>query len=131
MGGAVQRPNAIRQVALAAGPDLDATLAYWRDILLVPTHARFDPPGIAFVMIGGVRLFFSATNKPATTYLDIADIDSFCAGITVKGVDIAIPAELVHTDMAGQFGPAGESEWMAFVKDPAGNTIALVERKPS
>ncbi|TIV62877.1 MAG: glyoxalase, partial [Mesorhizobium sp.] len=26
------------------------------------------------------------------------------------------------------FGPAGESEWMAFLKDPAGNTIGLVER---
>jgi hypothetical protein len=37
---------------------------------------------------------------------------------------------LVHRDAAGEFGPAGESEWMAFLKDPAGNTIGLVERKP-
>ena len=37
--------------------------------------------------------------------------------------------ELVHIDTAGQFGPAGENEWMAFLKDPAGNMIGLVERR--
>ena len=38
------------------------------------------------------------------------------------------PPAVMHVDSAGQFGPAGEAEWMAFLKDPAGNTIGLVDR---
>jgi catechol 2,3-dioxygenase-like lactoylglutathione lyase family enzyme len=41
------RPTAFRQVALAAGRDLDATLAFWRDVLGLATHAVFEPPGIS------------------------------------------------------------------------------------
>ena len=46
------------------------------------------------------------------------------------GVPFTAPPTLVHRDAEGLFGPAGESEWMAFLKDPAGNTIGLVERHP-
>ncbi len=37
--------GAVRQVALSAGRSLDATLAFWSDVLGVPLHARYDPPG--------------------------------------------------------------------------------------
>ena len=47
------------------------------------------------------------------------------------GVPFTAPPALVHRDTEGTFGPPGESEWMAFLKDPAGNTIGLVERHPS
>ena len=42
----------------------------------------------------------------------------------------AMPAR-VHVDRDGLFGTAGEEEWMAFLKDPAGNTVGLVERRTS
>jgi hypothetical protein len=48
----------------------------------------------------------------------------------VAGTSLTATPALVHRDTEGQFGPAGESEWMAFLKDPAGNTIGLVERHP-
>ena len=51
--------GAVRQVALSAGRDLDATLAFWREVLGTTVHARFDPPGIAFIMAGDVRLLFT------------------------------------------------------------------------
>ena len=35
----------------------------------------------------------------------------------------------IYTDSEGYFGPSGETEWMAFVKDPSGNLVGLVERK--
>ena len=92
-------------------------------------HARFDPPGIAFILAGGVRLFFTGGVPPATVYLDIEDLDAFHAAAAAKGVAFTTAPALVHRDMEGQFGPAGESEWMAFLKDPAGNTIGLVERQ--
>lgn len=119
----------LRQVALAAGPDLDATLAFWNSMLGMPTHARFDPPGIAFIYAGTVRLFFSAGSAPGTIYLDVPDIEHLHADLSRRGVAFDSPPTLLHTDTAGQFGPAGESEWMAFLKDPARNTIGLVTRR--
>jgi len=125
---AVAAPTALRQVALAAG-DMDATLSFWNDALGLPCHARFAPPGIAFIVIGGTRLFFADNNRPATVYLQVPDVERFCERLTGKGVDLAAPPSRVHVDAEGLFGPAGEAEWMAFVNDPAGNTVGLIERR--
>ncbi|QIA23225.1 VOC family protein [Mesorhizobium sp. AA22] len=121
--------GAVRQVALSAGRDLDATLAFWRDVLGLAVHARYDPPGIAFIMAGGVRLLFTDGVPAGTVYLDIAGLDDFHASAKAAGVPFTAPPMLVHRDTEGLFGAAGESEWMAFLKDPAGNTIGLVERQ--
>ncbi|TIS54063.1 MAG: glyoxalase [Mesorhizobium sp.] len=123
--------GAVRQVALSAGRDLDATLAFWRDVLGMSLHARFDSPGIAFIMAGDVRLFFTDGIPAGTVYLDIAGLDHFHTSAKAAGVPFTALPTLVHRDTEGQFGPAGESEWMAFLKDPAGNTIGLVERLPA
>lgn len=125
------RPTAFRQVALAAGRDLDATLAFWSGVLGLSIHALFDPPGIAFIRVGDVRLLFSGGTPQATVYLDMPDLDAFCRNASAEGVAFTAMPSLVHIDTQGQFGTAGESEWMAFLKDPAGNTIGLVERRPS
>ncbi|MEI9423404.1 glyoxalase [Mesorhizobium sp. Cs1299R1N1] len=123
--------GAVRQVALSAGRDLDATLAFWRDVLGMSVHARYDPPGIAFIMAGDVRLLFTDGIPAGTIYLDSVGLEAFHAEARAAGIPFTAPPTLVHRDTEGQFGPAGESEWMAFIKDPAGNTIGLVERLPS
>ncbi|MER8866983.1 glyoxalase [Mesorhizobium sp. M0751] len=122
--------GAVRQVALSAGRDLDATLAFWREVLGMSLHARFDPPGIAFILAGDVRLLFTDGLPAGTVYLDISGLDEFHASAKAAGVPFTAPPALVHRDTEGLFGQAGESEWMAFLKDPAGNTIGLVERHP-
>ncbi|AMY00829.1 VOC family protein [Mesorhizobium ciceri] len=122
--------GAVRQIALSAGRDLDVTLAFWRDVLGMAVHARFDPPGIAFIMAGEIRLLFTDGVPAGTVYLDISGLDQFHASAAAARVPFTAPPTLVHRDTDGQFGPAGESEWMAFLKDPAGNTIGLVERHP-
>ena len=123
--------GAVRQVALSAGRDLDLTLAFWRDVLGLNVHARYDPPGMAFIMAGDVRLLFTDGVPAGTVYLDIAGLETFHAEAKAAGIPFTAPPTLVHRDTEGTFGPAGESEWMAFLKDPAGNTIGLVERFPS
>ncbi|MER8767830.1 VOC family protein [Mesorhizobium sp. M0092] len=122
--------GAVRQIALSAGRDLDATLAFWREVLGMSLHARFDPPGIAFIMAGDVRLLFTDGLPAGTVYLGISDLEEFHASARAAGVPFTAPPALVHRDTEGLFGQAGESEWMAFLKDPAGNTIGLVERHP-
>ena len=121
--------GAVRQVALASGRDLDRTLAFWHDVLGMPLHSRFDPPGIAFIMAGPVRLLFTDGLPAGTVYLDMDGLDEFCAEAQARGVAFTALPSLVHRDRDGQFGTAGEEEWMAFLKDPAGNTIGLVERR--
>ena len=125
----MKAPTAVRQVALSAGRDLDRTLNFWRDCLGLAVHARFDPPGIAFIIVGGVRLFFSDGLPAGTVYLDIEGLEGFCAEAERHGAAFTAKPALVHRDREGQFGAAGEEEWMAFLKDPGGNTIGLVERK--
>jgi catechol 2,3-dioxygenase-like lactoylglutathione lyase family enzyme len=125
MGGLAASPTALRQVALAGGGDLDETLDFWRDVLGLQTHARFDPPGIAFIMIGSVRLFFAGGTPPATVYLDEPELLTFADAAVGADVPLMSPPAVMHVDSAG------EAEWMAFLKDPAGNTIGLVARKPA
>jgi catechol 2,3-dioxygenase-like lactoylglutathione lyase family enzyme len=120
--------GAVRQVALSAGRDLDTTLAFWLHVLGMGVHARYDPPGIAFIMAGDVRLFFTDGVPAGTVYLDIAGLEAFHAEAKASGIPFTAPPALVHHDTEGLFGSAGESEWMAFLKDPAGNTVGLVER---
>ena len=129
MAGPAASPTGVRQVALAAGRDLDRTLDFWRDCIGLPLHARFDPPGIAFIMAGGVRLFFSDGLPPGTVYLDVEGLEAFCAEAQARGAAFTALPAMVHHDREGLFGPAGDQEWMAFLKDPAGNTIGLVERR--
>ncbi len=121
--------GAVRQVALSAGRDLNATLAFWREVLGLTVHSRFDPPGIAFIMAGETRLLFTDGVQPGTVYLDISGLEGFHAAAAASGVPFTAAPALVHHDKEGLFGPPGESEWMAFLKDPGGNTIGLVERK--
>ncbi len=129
MAGPASSPTGFRQVALAAGRDLDRTLKFWSEFIGLPVHARYDPPGIAFILAGDVRLMFTGGLSPATVYLDVEDIFGTCAALKAKGAAMTHDPAIVHIDTAGQFGPAGENEWMAFLKDPAGNTIGLVERR--
>ena len=86
-------------------------------------------PGIAFILVGGVRLFFADGVPAGTVYLDIDGLDAFATMRPRRGAAFTAMPALVHVDRDGQFGPAGENEWMAFLKDPAGNTIGLVERR--
>ena len=129
MTGPAGSPTGVRQVALSAGRDVDRTLAFWHDCLGLALHSRFDPPGIAFIIVGGVRLFFSDGLPAGTVYLDVAGLDAFVEAAVGRGAAFTAMVARVHVDREGLFGAAGEEEWMAFLKDPAGNTIGLVERR--
>ena len=62
-------------------------------------------------------------------YLSVDGIDAAYDTLRARGVEFLGAPHLIHRDDAGQFGEAGEEEWMAFFNDPDGNTLALVERR--
>ena len=121
----------LHQVGLRVA-DLDAAEAFYRDVLGARFVARFDPPGLLFFDFDGVRVLFERGEASGgVLYLWCEDIDAAVADLQAKGVAIESGPHAIHTDDAGTFGPAGETEWMAFFEDPSGNTVALATRRRS
>jgi catechol 2,3-dioxygenase-like lactoylglutathione lyase family enzyme len=119
----------LHQVALTA-INLDASVAFYRDVLGLRFLGRFDPPGIAFFNLGGgARLMLSVTSSQATLYFLVEDVDAAVKELRKRNVQFLHAPALVHRDEAGQFGKKGVEEWMAFFKDPSGNLVGLVERR--
>ncbi len=120
--------RSIRQVAQRAS-DLDRAVEFYRDTLGVPFLARFDPPGLAFFQLGGVRLMLEASAPPATLYFAVDDIEATSEELRKRGVAFEQEPQLIHRDDEGTFGTAGEEEWMAFFRDPDGNLLAITSRQ--
>ena len=118
----------LHQVALKA-TDLDASVAFYRDTLGLPLIARFDPPGLAFFAMAGTRLMLSANSTEATLYFSVADLAAAVVALEAKGVAFAQKPVMIHRDEAGNFGKPGGEEWMAFLRDPSGNLLALAARR--
>ena len=119
----------LRQVAQLA-TDLDASVRFYGDVLGLPLMGRFDPPGLALLDLGNdTRLLLEPGASPSTLYLAVGDLDAACAELADGGVVIESGPNMVHQDADGLFGPAGGEEWMAFIRDPAGNLVWLVERR--
>ncbi|MGI8685792.1 MAG: VOC family protein [Acidimicrobiales bacterium] len=118
----------LHQVAQKAD-DLDASVAFYTDVLGLELIARFDPPGLAFVRLGDTRLLLERSAPPATLYLRVADIQAAYGALADRGVVFEDEPHLIHRDDEGTFGPAGEEEWMTFFRDPAGNLLALASRR--
>lgn len=117
-----------QQVSLPVA-DLGRAIAFYRDKLALRLIASFDPPGLAFFDIGGVRLLLSrgkdAKPSSGTLYLRVADILAAERSLVAAGIAFEVPPALVHRDAAGQFGPAGSEEWMGFFRDPDGHLLAI------
>ena len=110
--------------------NLDASVAFYRDVLGLRLIARFDPPGLAFFSLGGgTRLMLSATASAATLYFLVNDLKTAYRDFQKRGVSFLQPPAMIHRDEAGEFGKKGVEEWMAFFRDPSGNILALVERR--
>jgi methylmalonyl-CoA/ethylmalonyl-CoA epimerase len=124
------RLRGLHQVGQRA-TDLDRAVSFYQDVLGFTFVAKFDPPGLAFFDLGNVRLLLENGSHSSVLYLDVEDIDTAYATLQARGVEFVAAPHLVFRDDNGQFGAAGEEEWMAFFQDPDGNTLALLERRPA
>ena len=118
----------LAQVALRA-TDLDRAEAFWSDLLGTPPTGRFEPPGLLFFDLEGTRLLLEGAAPASMLYLEVPDVraalDRLAGRVTVVTEPHAI---FTHEDDA--LGPAGTTEWQAFVTDPEGNQVALVSFDP-
>ncbi len=110
--------------------DLDRAAAFYADLLGRAPGARFDPPGLVFfVLPGGVRLLLERGIPATRLYLGVADLEGTVGRLAAAGRVVHEGPHHVFAHTDDTLGPAGTTEWMAFVEDSEGNVIGLVERR--
>jgi methylmalonyl-CoA/ethylmalonyl-CoA epimerase len=120
----------LHQVAQHA-EDLERATAFYSRLLDAEPVASFDPPGLVFFDLDGVRLLLDRAAPSALVYLAVEDVRAATAHLRVDGVEVLTQPHVIFRDDEGTFGAAEHDEWMAFIKDSEGNTIGLASRHPS
>jgi predicted enzyme related to lactoylglutathione lyase len=116
----------IGQIATRAR-DLDRAVAFYRDVLGLPFLYRFGQ--LAFFDCAGTRLLIetpqsSELDHPGSLiYFTVADIQADWARLVARGVDAVAGPHIVGRLEAADV-------WMAFFRDPEGNTLALMCEVP-
>jgi len=112
------------QVALHAD-DLDRAADFYTVLLGAPPTARFDPPGLLFFDLDGVRLLLDRNAPASLLYLHVDNVHD--ALDRLEGlVDVVSPPHAIFTHDDDTLGPAGHEEWQAFITDSEGNTVGLI-----
>lgn len=135
MAEAAFRVSTLGQVAQPVR-DIERAVAFYRDVLGARHLATFNPPGLAFFDLDGVRLMLDAIGEAqghgAPLYFRVADLEGACGALEARGVSLEAAPHMINRDDAGVFGAAGMETWMAFFRDPDENILALMtERMPS
>ncbi|HYN95857.1 MAG TPA: VOC family protein [Pilimelia sp.] len=109
--------------------DIDASVAFYRDVLGIPLLFRVPGQPMAFFASGDVRLYLGVPESPdfasrCTLYFRVADIDAEHARLAAAGVDSPGAPHVVHRE-------GGTALWMAFVRDPDGHNIGLMQERPA
>lgn len=121
----------LHQLALTTA-DLEHSTRFYRDILGLPLITNFDPPGLAFFQVGDLRLSIQKVDgveaASSVLYFRVQDIGAATQSLKDNAIELEREPELIFRDDQGQFGEAGEEEWMAFFRDPDGHLLALASR---
>lgn len=122
-------PVHVMQIAQHAD-DLERAVAFYEAHFGAERIATFDPPGLAFVRLGDVRVLFERSAPTATLYLDVPDARQALEEARAAGVQVETEAHAIYADDDGLFGAAGTAEWQSFVRDSEGNLVGFVSRHP-
>lgn len=116
----------IRQIGVTVS-DVGTALPFYRDVLGL-TFLFGPAPTLAFLAAGGVRIMLSTPQGAGTVghnsllYFKVTDIASTHAAIIARGA-----RNERHPQLTAKM-PDHEL-WTAFVRDPDGNLIGLMEEK--
>jgi methylmalonyl-CoA/ethylmalonyl-CoA epimerase len=111
--------------------DLDRAVAFYEDLLGAHVAARFDPPGLAFFMLGKTRLVLDPTAPSGLLYLAVDDVEFSVDQLSGRGVVIDTDPHVIFQHKDDSLGPIGTDEWLAFITDSEGNTVGLVSYSDS
>jgi len=116
----------IRQIAITVS-DVSTALPFYRDVLGL--IFLFSPaPTLAFLAAGSVRIMLTTPQGAGTVgnnsilYFKVTDIGATHAAIVGRGAKDERPPQLTARMPDHEL-------WTAFVRDPDGNLIGLMEEK--
>ncbi|MCD4851011.1 methylmalonyl-CoA epimerase [Arthrobacter sp. AK01] len=108
--------------------DLQRAAAFYSALLDAQPSALFEPPGLLFFDVGGVRLLLERGAPSALIYLEVGDLHGTVAALRNRGVRIIAEPHMIFTHDDDTLGPRDSEEWMAFIEDSEANTVGLVSR---
>ncbi len=109
--------STIGQIAIQVG-DLDRAVAFYRDTLGI--RFLFQAPNMGFFDCGGVRLMLGkGEGSSSVVYYKVGDIQAAAEALKSRGVTFERMPHLVAK-------MPDHDLWMAFFRDPDGNTLALM-----
>jgi methylmalonyl-CoA/ethylmalonyl-CoA epimerase len=106
--------------------DLDRAAEFYSALLGTEPAAVFDPPGLLFFDLDGVRLLLDRGAPSSLFYLGVPDVRQHVAELETRGVEVVAAPHVIFRHDDARLGPAGTDEWMAFIRDSEGNTVGLV-----
>ena len=106
--------------------DLGRAQAFYTKLLGQEPAGFFDPPGLLFFRIGGVRLLLERGAPSAMIYLQVDDVAAAVDALRADEVEIVAEPHVIFTHHDDRLGPAGTEERMAFLRDSEGNLVGLV-----
>lgn len=114
------------QVALHVR-DAERATRFYRDVLGLPHLYSYG--SLLFFDCGGTRLYLQAVPEErwvpgSILYLEVDDIARAHEELAARGVTFQRAPHLIHQH------DDGVEEWMAFLEDGEGNTLALMSRVP-
>lgn len=108
--------------------DLRRASDFYAELLALQPSAVFDPPGLVFFDLGGVRLLLEPGAPRALLYFQVPDVRASVDELQGRGVEVVDAPHVIYSHTDGRLGPAGTDEWMAFIRDSEGNTLGLVSQ---
>jgi methylmalonyl-CoA/ethylmalonyl-CoA epimerase len=105
--------------------DLDRAAAFYSALLDTEPTARFDPPGLLFFDLDGVRLLLDGKAPSALLYLHVDNVHEAIERLD-PDVEIVSRPAVIFSHEDDRLGPAGHDEWQAFIRDSEGNTVGLI-----
>ena len=111
--------------------DLERASAFYADLLEVAPTATYDPPGLVFFDLDGVRLMLERNAPAAMLYLNVPDLPATLDRLRRNDVVVENEPHVIFSHADDTLGPAGTDEWQAFIRDSEGNLVGLVEQRGS
>ena len=111
--------------------DLTRAQIFYTRLLGQEPAGVFDPPGLLFYRLDGVRLLLDRGAPSAVLYLAVPDVGETVERLRAEGVTIQTERHVIFSHQDDALGPAGTDEWMAFITDSEGNAVGLVSHSPS
>jgi len=115
----------IGQIAVTVD-ELEPATAFYRDVLGL--ELLVEAPGMSFFRCGDVRLMVGLPQGEEAPpshilYYRVEDIRQTHAALKQRGVEFLREPRRVHRDEQHEL-------WLAFFRDPAGHTLALMSEVP-